>query len=116
MTNRKRPKPARDPLARVKPIHQPHSLVHRCDSWELYHVHGSPWPWYRLKFVRRRQAQDGNPRNTYWLSWSVEERRFARSADAQHFIERSPDTFAWLLAWMPKHFLERVRADRSSAG
>lgn len=101
------PKRKRDPLSRVKPITRPHVTVHDTQSWTLYHIPGNQWPWYQLKLVRK--LKDSNPRASYWLSWSVEDRRFARGHDCKHLEEHSPHLYAWLVEWLAGNLLPKVR-------
>lgn len=91
-------RPARNPLSRLKPIRQPHTLLHQCDSWALHHIHGAPWPWYQLRYSRRQPCPTG--RNAYWLAWNVEDRRFARSSDLAHFERHNPHIVAWIARWL----------------
>ena len=106
-------KPTKNPLARVKPIKRPHDVIHQAGEWALYHIHGNQWPWYNLKYARTRPNTDGNPRNTYWLSWSVEDSRFAHTDSLRHFREHSPMILKWIEDWLPAHFLKKVMEART---
>ncbi len=91
-----------DAPPRVRPLTHAHTLLHQCDSWEMHHVHGGPWPWYKLRYARRRRNLDGNPRHAYWLAWNMEEKRLARSSDLAHFEKHNPRVLAWIVNWLTR--------------
>ena len=62
-------------------------------AWHLCHRPGrSSHGWVSLHLFRTERA----PKVSYWLGWSVIERRLARSRDAGRLREAQPDVLAWV--------------------